>query len=163
MIQASVLPTMLLMPSMYAFSKARGIESLGALLDRSETMLVLMDERYPTRLWCLFEVAAFAKRAGLARMRFVPTHGPLIDAGVAAALFVNITLTNLLVLGATHLGGARSADDALASVMALGLPAMLASNAPLLGALLLAQRSLAAVAPPRPRAFACAAATTSLP
>lgn len=37
--------------------KARGIDSLGAVLDRSETLLVLLDEHYLTRLWCLFEVA----------------------------------------------------------------------------------------------------------
>ena len=39
-----------------AVRKARGIESLGALLDRSETMIVLMDETYFTRLWCAFEI-----------------------------------------------------------------------------------------------------------
>ena len=33
--------------------KARGIESLGALLDRSERMLVLLDENYFKRLWCV--------------------------------------------------------------------------------------------------------------
>lgn len=60
-----------------ARKKASGIASLGAVLDRSERMLVLCDGNYFSRLWCLFELSAFAKRAGVARIDFVPLHVPL--------------------------------------------------------------------------------------
>ena len=73
-------------------ARARGIASLGALLDRSEQMLVLMDERYWTRLWCAFEIAAFAKRAGVARMRVVPLHVPMLE---SAALLWMVALESL--------------------------------------------------------------------
>lgn len=62
-----------------AAKKARGIESLGALLDRSETMIVLLDESYFTRLWCAFEVACFAKRAGAHRLKIIPMQQPLAE------------------------------------------------------------------------------------
>ena len=39
--------------------KAAGIESLGAIVSRSERLVVLVDENTFTRLWCLFEVASF--------------------------------------------------------------------------------------------------------
>ena len=37
----------------------RGALSLRAYLDRSDRMLVLLDESYFSRLWCVWEVAAF--------------------------------------------------------------------------------------------------------
>ena len=55
-------------------AKQRGIASLGALLDRSERMLILLDKEYFTRLWCIFELAAFAKRAGMHRLEIVQLH-----------------------------------------------------------------------------------------
>ena len=60
-----------------ARKKATGIASLGAILDRSERMLVMCDGNYFSRLWCLFELSAFAKRAGVTRIDFVPLHVPL--------------------------------------------------------------------------------------
>lgn len=62
-----------------ATKKARGIESLGALLDRSETMVVLLDETYFSRLWCAFEVACFARRAGAHRLTIIPMQRPLAE------------------------------------------------------------------------------------
>ena len=56
-------------------AKQRGIASLGALLDRSERMLILLDKEYFTRLWCVFELAAFAKRAGMHRLEIVQLLG----------------------------------------------------------------------------------------
>ena len=46
-----------------ATTKAAGINSLGALLDRSRRMVVLLDEHNMKRMWCVFEVAAFANVA----------------------------------------------------------------------------------------------------
>ena len=60
-------------------ARAQGIASLGALLDRSERMLVLLDKEYFTRLWCVFELAAFAKRAGMHRVEIVQLHAALIE------------------------------------------------------------------------------------
>ena len=58
-------------------SRARGITCLGAILDRSEKMVVLLDEEYFTRLWCVFELAAFAKRAGMHRVHLTLTRTSL--------------------------------------------------------------------------------------
>ena len=44
------------------------------MLDRSREMICLIDEHYWKRLWCLFEVAAFYRRAGPQRMVFIPLH-----------------------------------------------------------------------------------------
>ncbi|CAK9056117.1 unnamed protein product [Durusdinium trenchii] len=41
--------------------KVMGIISLGAILKRSDSILVVWDENYVERLWCLFELAAFLK------------------------------------------------------------------------------------------------------
>eukprot|EP00440_Ansanella_granifera_P042727 gb/GFBE01046324.1/.p1 GENE.gb/GFBE01046324.1/~~gb/GFBE01046324.1/.p1 ORF type:complete len:677 (+),score=111.66 gb/GFBE01046324.1/:1-2031(+) len=40
--------------------KKEGVESIGAFLYHSRTMLVLWDPSYAERLWCVFEMAAFA-------------------------------------------------------------------------------------------------------
>jgi len=40
--------------------KKEGVESIGAFLYYSQTMLVLWDPSYATRLWCVFEMTAFA-------------------------------------------------------------------------------------------------------
>lgn len=50
--------------------KAEGLLSLGAILKNSESMLVLWDDTYLKRLWCVFELAGFlqshqANQAGL--------------------------------------------------------------------------------------------------
>ncbi|CAE7262715.1 unnamed protein product [Symbiodinium sp. KB8] len=39
--------------------KAQGIGSLGAILKASKSMSVMWDATYATRLWCMFELAAF--------------------------------------------------------------------------------------------------------
>ena len=55
-------------------AKRSGITSLGAILDRSQRMAVLLDENYMKRMWCVFELAAFAKRGSLSRMDILPLH-----------------------------------------------------------------------------------------
>ena len=78
--------------------KASGISSLGAILDRSERMLVLCDGNYFSRLWCLFEVAAFAKRAGLQRIDLIPLHVPLRTFGWVAAMAFFYTAMSSIML-----------------------------------------------------------------
>ena len=84
--------------------KASGIASLGAILDRSERMLVLCDGNYFSRLWCLFEISAFAKRAGSSRLDLVPLHAPLRTCGwVFSFLLFYVAMSTMLwpVIGET--------------------------------------------------------------
>ena len=60
-------------------ARAQGIASLGALLNRSERMLVLLDKEYFTRLWCVFELAAFSKRAGMHRVQIMQLHAAVVE------------------------------------------------------------------------------------
>jgi hypothetical protein len=77
--------------------KASGIASLGAILDRSERMLVLCDGNYFSRLWCLFEISAFAKRAGSSRLDLVPLHAPLRTCGwVLCFLLFYVAMSTML-------------------------------------------------------------------
>lgn len=69
-------------------SKKQGVTNLGALLDRSEQMICLVDERYFTRLWCMFELATFYRRAGPERIVLIPMHVPLLLAASVVGLFV---------------------------------------------------------------------------
>eukprot|EP01047_Picozoa_sp_COSAG01_P041192 COSAG01_NODE_3520_length_5979_cov_3.900170_4_plen_236_part_00 len=62
-------------------AKAQGIASLGAILDRSERMLALVSSDYFSRLWCVFEYAAFTQRAGRGRIDVVPVHKALSTLG----------------------------------------------------------------------------------
>ena len=41
--------------------KSAGVMSIGGFLKHSKSMLVLLDPSYPTRLWTIFEVAAFLR------------------------------------------------------------------------------------------------------
>ena len=69
-----------------ASKKAKGISALGAVLDRSERMVVILDEHYLKRIWCIFELAAFAKRGSMARCDFVPLHVALQRAALTAVV-----------------------------------------------------------------------------
>jgi len=51
--------------------KKRGIESIGAILRLSRSLLVLWDPGYVKRLWCVFELAAYVK-----------AHGQRLDGGL---------------------------------------------------------------------------------
>lgn len=68
--------------------KAQGITRLGAILARSERMILLVDEHYWRRLWCIFEVAAFCRHAERDRLVVLPLH----VATVELAWLVNATL-----------------------------------------------------------------------
>ncbi|CAE7578636.1 unnamed protein product [Symbiodinium sp. CCMP2592] len=49
--------------------KAEGLISMGAFLKNSESFLVLWDTTYISRLWCMFEMAAFLHNMGLGTHR----------------------------------------------------------------------------------------------
>ncbi|CAE7445703.1 unnamed protein product [Symbiodinium sp. CCMP2592] len=44
--------------------KTEGLVSMGAILKRSKSLLVLWDSSYTSRLWCMFEMAAFLHSKG---------------------------------------------------------------------------------------------------
>lgn len=69
-----------------AVNKAAGINALGALLDRSQRMVVLLDEHNMQRMWCVFELAAFAKRGSLSRIDIVPLHLALQQSAIIALM-----------------------------------------------------------------------------
>ncbi|CAE7938121.1 unnamed protein product [Symbiodinium sp. KB8] len=56
--------------------KAEGVLNMGAILKHSDSMLVLWDTTFASRLWCLFEMAAFLKshEDGLEHLRIKPTY-----------------------------------------------------------------------------------------
>ena len=76
-----------------ATKKAKGISALGALLDRSERMVVILDEHYMTRIWCIFELAAFAKRSSMSRCDLVPLHVALQRAALTLVVIIFPLLT----------------------------------------------------------------------
>ena len=100
--------------------KASGISSLGAILDRSERMLVLCDGHYFSRLWCLFELSAFSKRAGSGRIDFVPLHVPLCLVGwiFSFALFYGfmLMLYPLVAMTAAATGALSSGGSELLAI-----------------------------------------------
>ena len=77
-------------------NKAKGISSLGALLDRSDRMVVVLDEHYMSRMWCIFELAAFAKRSSMARCDLVPLHMALQRAALTVVVIVYPLITAAL-------------------------------------------------------------------
>jgi len=83
--------------------KAAGIAAFGAILDRSESMLVLTDETYWSRAWDIFEVVAFAHRAGFERCIFVPMHLATLDASMLAygLMYNALPIVSWLGLGAS--------------------------------------------------------------
>ena len=70
--------------------KKDGILSLGGFLRHSRSMLVLWDSTYPTRLWTVFELAAFLKSHGGESDLLIR---PTILGPTAIALFVCVSLS----------------------------------------------------------------------
>ena len=56
------------------------IHQLGAYIARSKNFLILWDENYCSRLWCMYEVATFCALRPLEQLHLVPIHSvpPLI-------------------------------------------------------------------------------------
>ena len=75
-----------------AAAKLKGIASLGAVLARTERLVILSDETYWTRLWTVFEVAAFYRRAGVSRMDLVPLHATMREFTQTIFLLAVVTL-----------------------------------------------------------------------
>lgn len=67
--------------------KKAGVESIGAFLYHSQYMLVLWDPSYATRLWCIFEMAAFAW-AHKEELKHRVLVRPIVFAPVFAGLFL---------------------------------------------------------------------------
>ena len=88
-------------------AKADGIAALGAVLDRSQRMLVLCDAHYFSRLWCTFELAAYTKREGAARIDLLPLHEPLVTLSLLLYLLsffvLGIVLEALIMTYAPHM------------------------------------------------------------
>jgi hypothetical protein len=89
-------------------AKAVGIQSIGAILDRSQRMLALVSADYFDRLWCTFELAAYHKRAGRSRLDLVPLSAPLRFFGFALTFLVFYELTFLSTYAAELLSDSDS-------------------------------------------------------
>ena len=85
--------------------QAKGISALGAVLARSETCVLLVDEHYWKRLWCIFEVAAFCRHADASRLIILPLHNSMLDLGYA--LFFMVLSTAATLLGTSSFNQAR--------------------------------------------------------
>ncbi|CAE7447067.1 unnamed protein product [Symbiodinium microadriaticum] len=70
--------------------KFEGLVSMGAILKRSKSMLVLWDPSYVTRLWCVFEMAAFLNAHGSAAVKVCP---PLLGTVLMICHFVLCVIT----------------------------------------------------------------------
>ena len=99
--------------------KKQGIFSLGGFLRRSGSMLVMWDSTYPTRLWTVFELAAFLKSHGDESPLLIR---PTILGPTAIALFVCVGVSfvgQTLVLAEQ---GAERPLQRLASFLILSVP-----------------------------------------
>jgi hypothetical protein len=77
--------------------KKEGVESIGAFLLHSQTMLVLWDTSYAQRLWCVFEMAAFAW-AHRDDLKNRVEIRPLVFAPVFFGLFLTSAVNWILIL-----------------------------------------------------------------
>ena len=76
--------------------KAQGITRLGAVLARSERMILLVDEHYWRRLWCIFEVAAFCRHAERDRLVVLPLHVATVEVALLVGGIFWATLSVML-------------------------------------------------------------------
>ena len=85
--------------------KTEAIRSLAGILNKSESMLVLWDDCFAERLWCMFEIAAFLKSKKKQERPLVVC--PTLTGPVSCAVFAMATIAfiPLLVLP-TYLEGA---------------------------------------------------------
>lgn len=77
--------------------KKEGVESIGAFLHQSDAMVVLWDPSYVTRLWCVFELAAYL-RTHDGDNRLCLCIRPLILAPLSFAIYAVIHLIYLYYL-----------------------------------------------------------------
>ena len=62
-------------------------------------MLVLCDANYFARLWCTFELAAYTKREGAARIDLLPLHEALVTLSLLGFTMLTFTFLQLAILG----------------------------------------------------------------
>ncbi|CAK9063012.1 Uncharacterized protein SCF082_LOCUS32708 [Durusdinium trenchii] len=77
--------------------KAEGILNIGAMLKRSSSLLVIWDESYVDRLWCIFELAAFLQSHPEASAKAVQVR-PVLLGFAAASTAVAIILASIAFL-----------------------------------------------------------------
>eukprot|EP00971_Amphidinium_carterae_P027501 541814-Amphidinium_carterae.1 len=79
--------------------KQQGVRSLGDVLRKSQSMMVLWSEDYMERLWCIFEIATFSAHKRPRDMVFIPLWMPLflytVLTGCALMLFLATLLQEL--------------------------------------------------------------------
>ncbi|CAE7339899.1 GPI10 [Symbiodinium natans] len=80
--------------------KAAGILSIGGFLKHSESMLVLFDPTYTTRLWTIFELAAFLKAHGDVAHALIIR--PTFLATAAVGVFVFLALIAICIMIASY-------------------------------------------------------------
>ena len=76
--------------------KAEAICSLGGILDKSESMLVLWNASFAERLWCMFEIAAFLKSKERRERPLVIC--PTLTGPVSFAVFATATIAFIPIL-----------------------------------------------------------------
>ena len=112
-----------------AAAKAAGIERLGAVLARTERMLVLADEHYWRRLWCVFEVAAFCRHADASRLVILPLHSALTELGMVFFWYVLalMVLWSRMQTGTDHAAGAdvKASHKFLAGIIGIIQPCLI--------------------------------------
>lgn len=72
--------------------KTEAILSLAGLLRKSDTMLILWDPSWTTRLWCLFELSAFLKSSTTRKQTLVVR--PIFLGRISIAVFLTLTAFN---------------------------------------------------------------------
>ncbi|CAJ1360086.1 unnamed protein product [Effrenium voratum] len=66
--------------------KTQAIRSLAGILNKSDSMLVLWDESFADRLWCIFELAAFLKSQE-SQAKALPIICPTLAGPISVGLF----------------------------------------------------------------------------
>ena len=80
-------------------------------------MIALVSADYFERLWCVFELAAFTRRCGAARLDLVPLHcGTVILSWCGCMFFMQFTLLALALAAPGFLAAGSSSVFSLASL-----------------------------------------------
>ena len=74
--------------------RQRGLLSLGANIKNTKTMLVLWDETWVERLWCIFEMAAFLKSHG----EEAKSHLVILPTFLCPFWLVHLTILSVVIL-----------------------------------------------------------------
>lgn len=87
--------------------KTEGVMSIGAILKASHSILVIFDETYVDRLWCVFELAAFLKAhpdlSGAESMKSMKVQ-PVLLGFASFSVAITCSLTGFVALFSVKLG-----------------------------------------------------------